>query len=79
MKKLMQKIVLTVLIVLGAVVCFYYSIIGFIEIVNGPSEILSTVGKSGASSFQIWQILSLLAFIVGLGLVAFLKQYWKTR
>ena len=76
---MMQKIVLSVFIALGAVVCFYYSIIGFIEMLNGPSEVGSTVGKSGASSFQIWQMLSLLVFIVGLGLVAFLKQYWKTR
>ncbi|MCG8074303.1 MAG: hypothetical protein N0C86_20220 [Candidatus Thiodiazotropha taylori] len=76
---MMQKIVLSVFIALGAVVCFYYSIIGFIEMVNGPSEIVSSVRKAGASSFQIWQMLSLLAFIVGLGLVVFLKHYWKTR
>ncbi|MBT3049671.1 MAG: hypothetical protein KME34_02020 [Candidatus Thiodiazotropha sp. (ex Codakia orbicularis)] len=76
---MMQKIVLTVFIGLGAIACFYYNIIGFMEMVNRPSEIVTTVGKSGASSFQIWQMFSLLAFIVGLGLVAFLKQFWKSR
>ncbi|MDJ0806457.1 MAG: hypothetical protein QNJ78_06440 [Gammaproteobacteria bacterium] len=75
----MQKIVLSAFIALGAIACFYYSIFGFMEMVNGSSEIVTTVGKSGTSSLEIWQMFSLLAFIVGLGLVAFLKQYWKSR
>lgn len=75
----MQKIILSVFIALGAIACFYCSIIGITEMLSGSPEVVTTVGKSGASSFQVWQLLSLLAFVIGLGLVAFLKQWWNSR
>lgn len=76
---MIQKILLSVVIILGAIACFYYSIISFLEMVDGSSETVTTAGKSGSSSLQIWQMFSLSAFIIGLGLVAFLKQYWKSK
>ncbi|MEW8461256.1 MAG: hypothetical protein AB2653_13195, partial [Candidatus Thiodiazotropha endolucinida] len=63
--KMVQKIALSVFIALGAIACFYCSIIGITEMLSGSTEVVTTVGKSGASSFHLWQILSLLAFIVG--------------
>lgn len=68
----MYTIILSVIVALRVIVCFYYyNIMGITEILSGSQEIVTTVGKAGASSHQIWQVLSFLAFVVGLGLITF--------
>ncbi|MBT2970364.1 MAG: hypothetical protein B6D72_05340 [gamma proteobacterium symbiont of Ctena orbiculata] len=71
------KITLSTVILLGALYCFYFAVKAAVLMIVGPTDVVATVGLAGASSFQIWQILSLFGFIAGLGLLAFLRSYWK--
>ncbi|MET0005533.1 MAG: hypothetical protein ABW087_18155 [Candidatus Thiodiazotropha sp.] len=71
------KIALSTIILLGALLCFYFAAKAAVQLIVSPSEVVTTTGLAGPGSFEIWQIISLFGFIVGLGLLAFLRIYWK--
>ena len=64
-------------IIIATLTCFGLSFKLIYEMVVSPSEIVTTSGLAGPSSFQFSYIVALLFFICGLGLLALLKYIRK--
>jgi hypothetical protein len=73
----MQKLIMSMLLLFASIAMFWLSYAMGVKMLLFPSDVVSTTGRSGQSSSQIWYLFSLVSFIVGLAILAFLKSFWK--
>lgn len=73
----MQKLILSVLLGMASMIMFWLSYKLGVKMFLFPSEAITSTGRAGQSSGQIWFFFSLISFIAGLAILAFLRTYWK--